>query len=73
MAVRILRNMAAGLPQMRGMGGRSNSGGATWCLLALRRNGLLDQQGEITEAGRALIEADPCPLCGNTETHTHGM
>lgn len=55
----VLRNLAAGRRCDHGLpGGQSFAGGFTGTLAALRRNGWLDGKGEISAAGRALVEAE---------------
>lgn len=52
----MLRNLVAGRKATAGLTGKSAHGGATQTLVSLHRRGLMENL-EITEAGRAMVEA----------------
>lgn len=54
---RALANIAAGRHIAHGISGTSAHGGMTQTIYALHRRGFLDRKGEITPAGRAILEA----------------
>lgn len=54
---RVLRDLIAGLDPTRGFRTRSEHGGFTWSMQALRRREFVDGDDQPTEAGRAYIAA----------------
>lgn len=54
---RVLENLAAGRASDFHCRTRSDHGGLVGTILSLRKRGWIDHQGEITEAGRALVLA----------------
>lgn len=52
----MLLNASRGLSLIHGLEGRSAHGGATWTMAALRRRGLINSMGDITEAGKLDLE-----------------
>lgn len=50
-----LRNLAFGRPSAFGLTGRSAMGGHTRVMVSLYNRGLVDEQHEITVAGRSAI------------------
>jgi hypothetical protein len=50
-----LCNLVAGRESWHGLRGRSAHGGHSWTIVSLRKNGLIDANDSITEAGVAAV------------------
>lgn len=55
---RVLDNLVCGKPAEFGLKGRSQHGGFVWTYAALRKKGLVDDNG-ITDLGKSAIKYNP--------------